>query len=75
MRRTASEVAGCLADKPVLLLFGQFDPVRLAGGASRFSKMLHQTTLRTIRGEKHFPILAPGEQVQRAARGALQGQK
>lgn len=63
MRRTAAEVTDRLADKPVLLLFGQLDPVRLAGGASRFSKMFHRTTLRIIRGEKHFPILAAGEQV------------
>lgn len=35
MLRTADEVARRLGDKPVLLLFGQLDPVRLAGGVSR----------------------------------------
>jgi haloalkane dehalogenase len=63
MRRTADGVARCLSEKPALLLFGQLDPVRLAGGVSRFRMMFRRPTVRIIRGEKHFPILAAGEEV------------
>jgi haloalkane dehalogenase len=69
MRETAGAVAHHLADKPALLLFGQFDPVRFVGGVSRFRKMLPRSTVAIIRREKHFPILAAGEEVATTMRG------
>jgi haloalkane dehalogenase len=63
MHETAAAVTRLLADKPALLLFGQFDPVRFVGGVSRSRKMLPRSTVAIIRREKHFPILAAGEEV------------
>jgi haloalkane dehalogenase len=66
MQQTASAVAETLAEKPTLLLFGQFDPMRFFGGVSRFRKLLPSSSVAIILGEKHFPILAAGEDVARA---------
>jgi haloalkane dehalogenase len=63
MRETATRVSERLAEKPVLLLFGQFDPVRFVGGVSRFRKMFRNSTVVIIPRERHFPILAAGEEV------------
>jgi haloalkane dehalogenase len=63
MRRTAAQVSEHLAAKPVLLLFGQFDPVRFVGGVSRFRKMFPNSTVAIVPRERHFPILAAGEEV------------
>jgi haloalkane dehalogenase len=65
MRATAERVRGALADKPTLLLYGQFDPVRFAGGVARFRKLLPRSSARIIRFEEHFPILASGARVAR----------
>jgi haloalkane dehalogenase len=61
MRATAEKTAESLKDIPVLLLYGQFDPMRLAGGISRFRKMFHNSETVIISLEEHFPILASGE--------------
>jgi haloalkane dehalogenase len=66
MRETGAAVAACLANKPALLLFGQFDPVRFVGAISRFREMFPRSTVAIIRKEKHFPILAAGEEVATA---------
>lgn len=63
MREAAAGVTRHLADKPALLLFGQFDPVRFVGGVSRFRQMLPRSTVAIIPGERHFPILGAGEEV------------
>jgi len=63
MRDTAAVVAERLADTPTLLLFGQFDPMRLAGSISRFQQVFRHSTVAIIRHEKHFPILAAGDEV------------
>lgn len=63
MHHTAAQVSARLADKPVLLLFGQFDPVRVVGGVSRFKKLFRNSTVAIIARERHFPILAAGDEV------------
>jgi haloalkane dehalogenase len=69
MRDTAAAVVRHLAETPALLLFGQFDPMRFVGSVSRFRDMLPRSTVAIIPGEKHFPILAAGEEVASAMRG------
>jgi haloalkane dehalogenase len=66
MRETAAKVSALLADKPALLLFGQFDPVRFAGGVSRFKRLFPQARVVIIPRERHFPILAAGDEVAAA---------
>jgi haloalkane dehalogenase len=63
MRETASLVSQRLHDHPALLIYGQLDPVRLLGAASRFRRLLPRSVLRVIPREEHFPILASGERV------------
>lgn len=69
MRETADAVARHLAEKPALLLFGQFDPVRFVGGVSRFRSMFSRSTVAIIPREKHFPILGAGAEVALAMAG------
>lgn len=63
MRRTAQAAARSLAETPVLILYGQFDPMRFVGGPSRFAKLFPCSTRKIIPFEEHFPILASGERV------------
>lgn len=66
MYETAAKVSALLADKPALLLFGQFDPVRFAGGVSGFRQLFPQAGVVIIPRERHFPILAAGDEVAAA---------
>lgn len=68
MARTALTVAERLADTPALLLFGQFDPVRAAGGVSRYQQVFRRHTVAIIPREKHFPILGAGDDVAKVMR-------
>jgi haloalkane dehalogenase len=63
MRDLAADVRRHLADVPALLIYGQFDPMRLAGAVSRYRSLLPRAVVRIVRGEKHFPILAAGNEV------------
>ena len=54
-----------LASRPVLLLFGQFDPMRILGGVKRFKRVFPKHSVRIIPFEEHFPILASGDRVAR----------
>ena len=44
-----------LHDLPVLLMYGQFDPARLAGWPRRFEELFPHHRTRIIPGEGHFP--------------------
>ncbi len=46
-----------LAQKKTLLLYGQFDPVRLIGFLARFRELFPTAQQAIISGEEHFPIL------------------
>ena len=48
---------------PTLLIYGQFDPVRIAGAISHYRKTFHDCTWKIIPFEEHFPILGSGEKV------------
>jgi haloalkane dehalogenase len=65
MRRTASAVAERLRSRPALILYGQFDPMRLIGGAGRFRALLPNSVTAIVPFEEHFPILASGARVGR----------
>jgi pimeloyl-ACP methyl ester carboxylesterase len=58
--QTAARAATALANTPALILYGQFDPMRLVG---------RQHHVVIVRGEEHFPILAEGERVAAAMLG------
>jgi len=51
-----------LKAKPVLLLYGQRDPVKIIGAPSRFQKLFQNHIYVTVDGEEHFPILGSPEQ-------------
>lgn len=72
MRATAASVAERLAAIPALLLYGQFDPMRLIGGVARWKRLFRRNTVAIIPLEEHFPILASGERVARAIRSWIQ---
>lgn len=65
----AARAALALADTPALILYGQFDPMRLAGGVRRYRRLFRQHRVVIVRGEEHFPILAEGERVAAAMLG------
>jgi haloalkane dehalogenase len=65
MRRTAAAVAERLRARPTLILYGQFDPMRLIGGARRFRALLPNSVTAIVPFEEHFPILASGGRVAR----------
>src|SRR5262249_32194330 len=68
MRATALAAREHLADKPVLLLYGQFDPMRLIGAVARFRALFRRSSVSIIPGEEHFPILASARRVASAVR-------
>lgn len=68
MRATAARARERLAKLPTMLLYGQFDPMRLIGGVSRFRAMFPNSHVAIIPWEEHFPILASGPRVGRAIR-------
>lgn len=63
MQHTASQARARLGDKPTLLVYGQFDPMRLLGAVSYFRKWFRSSSVAIIPREKHFPYLAEGEAV------------
>jgi haloalkane dehalogenase len=63
LRATAAAVADRLAATPALLLYGQFDPVRIVGGVRRYAALLPRHDVRIVAWEQHFPILAAGDDV------------
>jgi pimeloyl-ACP methyl ester carboxylesterase len=73
MRETAAQVAERLCDRPVLLIVGQFDPVRLVGSVSRYKKLFRGAIVNIIPWERHFPILGAGEQVAQALESWMRG--
>jgi len=44
-----------LSDRPALILFGQFDPVRLAGFPRRYRGIFPRHSSRVVPWEGHFP--------------------
>lgn len=44
-----------LIDHPVLMIYGQYDPVKLLGVPKRLSKILHRPENHIVKGEAHFP--------------------
>jgi len=65
MRQAAALACERLARTPTLILYGQFDPMRLLGGVARFRRLFPNSVVRTIPFEEHFPILSSGERVAR----------
>jgi haloalkane dehalogenase len=75
MQRAAASARTHLGRKPVLLLYGQFDPMRLVGGVSRFRQMFPSSTVRIVPLEEHFPILASGARVARTVHEWIRSQR
>lgn len=73
MRLASRSAQETLADRPTLLLYGQFDPMRLLGGVSRFQRIFQNNTVRIVPFEEHFPILASGARVGRMVHEWIQG--
>jgi haloalkane dehalogenase len=71
MNRAASLARERLARTPTLILYGQFDPMRLIGAGRRFRAIFQRSEEMTISFEEHFPILASGARVARAVHGWL----
>jgi haloalkane dehalogenase len=71
MQATADAVAERLACTPTLLLYGQFDPMRVIGGVRRYATLLPRHRVCIVPWEEHFPILAEGEAVAVAVQGWL----
>lgn len=44
-----------LCDKPFLMIYGQYDPVKLLGIPKRLQKMVNNIEYNIIKGEAHFP--------------------
>lgn len=69
----AARAEECFARTPVLLLFGQFDPMRILGAIPRFRTMFPTHTVRIVPFEEHFPILGSGALVGRMVDEWIQG--
>jgi len=63
METIAQSIAERLYEVPALILYGQFDPMRLVRGVARFSAMFPKNRVAIIPWEEHFPILSSGEKV------------
>ena len=63
MSDAAKRASEHFGQKPALLLFGQFDPMRFVGAISCFKKMFPHNQVAIIPMEEHFPILGSGAQV------------
>jgi haloalkane dehalogenase len=68
MEATAERVRERLADLPALILYGQFDPMRIIGGAARFRAMFPKSRVAIVPWEEHFPILSSGAKVGQVMR-------
>lgn len=60
MHAAADAARRQLANTPALILYGQFDPMRVVGGVSRFQSMFRNSRVCIVPWEEHFPILASG---------------
>jgi pimeloyl-ACP methyl ester carboxylesterase len=72
VNETISQVRSRVSDLPVLLLFGQFDPMRFVGSIRKFKEMFGRHSVTIIPLEEHFPILSSGEQVGKEVRQWIQ---
>lgn len=63
MRDAAAHAAVALADTPTLILYGQFDPMRVVGGVRRYRRLLRNHRVVIVPWEEHFPMLAEGDRV------------
>jgi haloalkane dehalogenase len=52
-----------LAHAPVLILYGQLDPMRWIGGPRRFRALFPRHASAVVPAEEHFPIFASGARV------------
>jgi pimeloyl-ACP methyl ester carboxylesterase len=68
LRATAAAAAERLAATPALIVYGQFDPVRIVGGVRRYAAMLPRHRVYIVPWEEHFPILAAGDEVAAVVR-------
>jgi haloalkane dehalogenase len=71
MRSTARLARERLSAKPVLLLYGQFDPMRFASLAA-FRALFRRSIIEIIPLEEHFPILSSGERVAKVVHEWMQ---
>jgi haloalkane dehalogenase len=60
---------------PALLVYGQFDPIRLLGAVRRYRRLLPRSRVRIVAREEHFPILASGERVAEIVRGWIAAER
>jgi haloalkane dehalogenase len=60
LAETAVRAVESFRSTPVLILYGQFDPMRLFGGVARYRAMFPRHAVHIVPGEKHFPILGSG---------------
>jgi pimeloyl-ACP methyl ester carboxylesterase len=72
MRDAAEQAAVALADTPTLILYGQFDPMRVVGGVRRYRRLLRNHRVVIVPWEEHFPMLAEGDRVADAIRAWLE---
>ena len=63
MQRTALDTQHHLAEKPALLVYGQFDPMRVLGAVTRYRRLFPRNQVHIVPFEEHFPMLAEGERV------------
>lgn len=68
MQSAAARAREHCASLPTLILYGQFDPMRLIGGVSRFRALFTNSRVAIIPKEEHFPILSSGAEVGQAVR-------
>lgn len=71
--RRAAASAAALSRCPALILFGQFDPMRMLGGERRWRHVFPQSTSVVIPYEEHFPMLGSGERVAAAVHAWMGG--
>jgi haloalkane dehalogenase len=75
MNEVAALACERLRDVPTLLLYGQFDPMRLLGAVGRFRRLLPRSRVRIVPREEHFPILASGERVAEIVRAWIAAER
>lgn len=70
--REAAHAASVLSATPALILYGQFDPMRLVGGVRRYRRLFQTHQVVIVPWEEHFPMLAEGGRVAETVRAWLQ---
>ena len=68
MERAARVIRDTFRDTPTLLLYGQFDPMRIIGGVRHYKRAFQNSTVHIVPREEHFPILSSGAQVAAVVR-------